>query len=126
MIGVMAPKRDAVERIATSFQDTDFWPSTVVQSDEGTIHFSSDTRVCVCTVHSGKGLEFRVVHIAAADTFRRFKAEQWRMAYTAITRAKTRLMVHYSDSVPSFFEAALAAGAEEDTDDDPSLDDLFH
>jgi superfamily I DNA/RNA helicase len=123
MLGVMCPLRDDLEVVRAAFTGTDLAPHVVYQnSDEGYLPFGSATRICLCTLHSAKGLEFRAAHLAGTDGFRKFRDRQRKMAYTAVTRAKTSLTVYDCGSPPAFIEGALAALAPHRK---PKIDDLF-
>lgn len=60
--------------------------------------FDADCRICVVTVQSCKGLEFRALHWLFVDQ------DGWRItrqrAYTVVTRAKTSLAVYHEGDLP--------------------------
>ena len=68
--------------------------------------FPPDKQVLVSTFHAAKGLEFRALHLAACDERKSFGNNR-RMAFTAVTRAKTALSVYHCDDLHGYFEAAL-------------------
>jgi superfamily I DNA/RNA helicase len=71
--------------------------------------FDPEYPVWVSTVHSAKGLEFRAVHLLTSNFIENFKAYSRRLAFTAVTRAKTALVIYFDAELPPFFAAALAA-----------------
>lgn len=123
LLGVVCPRNEDLETIWRWLDQSELSPLLVLQSSrEGYVPFSPDRRVCLCTVHSAKGLEFRALHIASAENIGIFK-HQRNVAYMAVTRAKTSLSVYSSSELPGFLEAALASV---DTPPSlPSLEDAF-
>lgn len=81
-------------------------------------------RVICVTLHGGKGLEFRAVHLLGSDLITRFP-HQKRMDYTAITQAKTALTVYHVGHLPGCFAKALAALKPQLVGPDSDLSDLF-
>jgi len=64
--------------------------------------------IWVSTVHSAKGLEFRCVHLLAAETIAKFTDRSRRVAFTAVTRAKTALIIYHEADLPPLLAGALA------------------
>ncbi|TET35475.1 MAG: RNA helicase [Planctomycetota bacterium] len=106
LLGVICPRKEELQLIGDLIEDTSLWAVTTCQSSEGHISFGPDTRICICTLHSAKGLEFRALHIAGSEYIKRF-SNQRNMAFTAVTRAKTSLSIYYSDNLPGYLEQAL-------------------
>ena len=117
LIGVLVPENADVPRVKLKLDSTDF--ANVVgyhartDSDRS---FSSHHRVCVITINSAKGLEFRAAHLMFAEKLRNARPEK---LFTAVTRAKTSLSAYCTGAVPQLLDAAFAEPAE------PTLDDLF-
>ncbi len=112
LIGVLCPRHDELAALRASFGDSDLDPITVYQdADENYVAFRTDARICVCTLHSAKGLEFRAVHIVGAEHIKVFRRSQHRVAFTGGTRAKTALAFYHSRPLPSYLEGAIAAAA---------------
>ena len=82
----------------------------------------ADKRVLAMTFHSAKGLEFRALHLVACEQLARFKNSR-RLAFMAVTRAKTSLSVYHTGELPPFFDAALRV--LEPPSEPPTLDELF-
>lgn len=123
MLGVMCPLRDDLQAVRAAFVGSDLESQLVYQnSDDGYVAFSPATRICLCTLHGAKGLEFRAAHLAGSEGLLKFRERQRKMAYTAVTRAKTSLSIYDSGKLPSYVEGALAAIAPRTK---PKLDDLF-
>lgn len=70
--------------------------------------FDPTLPIWVSTVHSSKGLEFRCAHVVAADLFAEFHEHERRVAFTAVTRAKTALAIYHDQPLHPFFASALA------------------
>ncbi len=122
LLGVIVPRRDDMERVWEGLSASDIGSLCVHQSSQSGYEAFGDRRICVCTIHSAKGLEFRAVHIPACEGIKRF-ATQRRMMFTAITRAKTSLSIYYSEDLPGYLESALVA--VKPPSGSPKLADLF-
>lgn len=78
-------------------QDPDLAPISIIQRSESYQAFGPDSLVRVMTVASAKGSEFRAVHLLAAEEFSTGMRE---LAFTAVTRAKTELVLYHSAALP--------------------------
>ena len=85
--------------------------------------FSPDRQVVLSTIMGAKGLEFRAVHILAADALKRFQTQR-NLTYTAVTRTKTSLSVYHRENLAGYFEKGLRA-CEPVKPAEPTLDELF-
>ncbi|WP_418320467.1 ATP-binding domain-containing protein [Piscinibacter sakaiensis] len=106
IFGVLVPLRKDVEQVV------DLLLAAAELSGQVTNAMSKDfdptLPVWVSTVHSSKGLEFRGVHVVAADTMAEFREHERRVVFTAVTRAKTALNIYHDQPLHAFFAAALA------------------
>lgn len=110
LLGVMAPKKEDVAVIATELRGAGFGDLISVQTeDEGYLPFDPARPVCVSTVHAAKGLEFQAVHFAASETVRSSGSSQKRLAFTAVTRAKSSLSIYHDDAMPGYLSSAVAS-----------------
>ncbi|WP_139247024.1 ATP-binding domain-containing protein [Hyphomicrobium sp. NDB2Meth4] len=108
LIGVFAPYRADVEYIASALSQAGYGELLAAQgSEDGFIHIDPTRPIFVSSVHAAKGLEFRAVHFAAAETVKKARAEQKRVAFTAVTRAKTSLTVYHDGPLPGWFDKAV-------------------
>lgn len=125
LLGVISPCNDEAKVAWQAIQASELGEVAVFQNfDEGYVPFRPEHRICVCSVHSAKGLEFRALHVVALDTVERHPAsKRHNMYYTAITRAKTSLSLYHSGSLPGYVESAIAAGEPRRTP--PTLSQLF-
>lgn len=122
MLGVISPGRDTALRIWERLMDSDLAALAVLQIGGDHSPFEPEKRICVATVHSAKGLEFRALHVAECNQFAG-KAYERNMAYTAITRAKTSLSLYFSEPLPGYLEKALLA--LKPLSDLPHVEDVF-
>jgi len=122
LIGVICPQRSQVTDIWSAIQRS-FPGVAVLQSNQdGYVKFEEETRICVCTIHSAKGLEFRALHIAGCESLNRFPLSL-NVIFTAITRTKTSLSLYYTRSLLGSVEGAFARLAPPQAA--PTLDELF-
>lgn len=105
-IGVLVPHRKDIEKVVQQLLST---PALAGQITNAMAKdFDPTLPVWVSTVHSSKGLEFRCVHLIAADLFAGFHEHERRVAFTAVTRAKTALTIYHDQPLHAFFASALA------------------
>ncbi|MBR1203306.1 MULTISPECIES: UvrD-helicase domain-containing protein [unclassified Bradyrhizobium] len=87
---------------------------SVRQRQEEYQAFGPDSLIRVMTVASAKGSEFRAVHLIGAEDYGTNRRE---LAFTAVTRAKTEVILHHSKSLKGHMKPA--------GEKLPSIDDLF-
>jgi superfamily I DNA/RNA helicase len=108
LLGIVCPKRTDAIRVWELLESSSLATNAVLQLSGQYRPFSSTTRLCVCTLHAAKGLEFRTLHMVGCSSFMKFSGNRRNLVYTAVTRAKTSLSVYYSGRIPAFLEQALA------------------
>lgn len=107
-LGVICPRAVDVRNVATALNERGLGSLLCVQDrDAGYQSIRADKPIWVSTVHGAKGLEFRAVHFAAAETTASAGAGQKRLAYTAVTRAKTALSIYHEGHLPTYLDAAV-------------------
>ncbi len=121
-IGIIAPKKEDMLRIANALYDSDLADLCVSQGGGESIEFTPDKPICICTIHAAKGLEFRATHILGAEKMRNFSNNK-NLAFTAVTRTQTALAIYYSGTLPGFLDQALISLDGEPKDFE--LTDLF-
>lgn len=125
IIGVLCPRRADLRRVWAEIASSSVRADAQLQQyANGYEEFDAGRRVIVTTTHGAKGLEFRALHLLGMDQIGRFKGKQRRLAYTAVTRAKTSLSVYHDHGLPGYLERGLEAAAGT-TVDPPKLADLF-
>jgi DNA helicase IV len=107
-LGVICPRAAEVRVIATALEQAGLGDLLCVQDREARYQaIQADKPIWVSTIHGAKGLEFRALHFAAAETTTSHGAGQKRLAYTAVTRAKTALSVYHDGHLPGYLDAAV-------------------
>jgi DNA helicase IV len=107
LLGVVCAKKEDLLRIWTAIESSTLASQSVLQLAGKYKPFDPNTRICVCTLHAAKGLEFRALHLAGCDGFTKFP-NQRNLVYTAVTRAKTSLSIYHCGKIPAFLEKAIA------------------
>lgn len=80
-------------------------------------------RIYVAHLREIKGLEFRTIHLCLMQHLHKLGENQKRIAYTAVTRAKTTVSVYFTGKIPGYLEQAQVA--IEPPKPKPPLADLF-
>lgn len=114
LIGVLFPTNDEVNEFCLKAKSTAELAKALyrVKDEEGV--WSGETRIIASTIHSAKGLEFRAVHIGGCESLLRSGREnQKRLAFTAVTRAKTSLCFYWTGSVPPYLTDAIQRADDE-------------
>lgn len=111
LIGVLTPRGEELGEIVSALSADPALANKFTNAHDR--NFDSSKPIWVCKAHSAKGLEFRCVHLVAADMVARFHEHERRLAFTAVTRAKTSLVVYHQDELHAFFAAALASPPKE-------------
>ena len=79
------------------------------EDDYGYVPFTSDSRICVCTLHSAKGLEFRALHLGGMGSGQR----RPRFKEICVTRGSPEQKLHLPcitpGDLPGYLEGAYAA-----------------
>lgn len=123
MIGVLCPRAEDLKAVAERLAASEIAEEVQVQRAGSYTSIIAGRSVVVTTVQGAKGLEFRAVHLMAADKLKKF-ATQRNLTYTAVTRAKTTLVVYHGEGLAGYFEKGLKA-CEIRKPVEPNLKDLF-
>ncbi len=123
MIGVLCPRAEDLKAVAATLFASTLSNEVQVQQAGGYTPMDESYPIVVSTVQGAKGLEFRAVHLMAADKLKNF-ATQRNLTYTAVTRAKTTLVVYHDAALAGYFEKGLKA-CEIVKPVEPDLKDLF-
>lgn len=116
LIGVFAPNRNDASQIAEILTSRGYGKMMTVQvGADGYLEMDPERPICVSTVHGAKGLEFRSVHFASAETVVSHGASRKRLAFTGVTRAKSSLTIYHNSPLPTFFNAAVARWRDDPT-----------
>ena len=107
-LGVITPRANEARTIAASLRTRGLGGLLCVQDREtGYQPITEERPIWVSTVHGAKGLEFRAVHFAGAELCVSAGSGQKRLAYTAVTRAKTALSVYHDGHLPNYLDSAV-------------------
>jgi superfamily I DNA and RNA helicase len=123
MIGVLCPRAGDLKMVAELLDASKIAGQVQIQRAGAYTPIAADRPVVVTTVPGAKGLEFRAVHLMAADKLKKFRTQK-NLTYTAVTRAKTTLVVYHNVGLAGYFEKGLNA-CEITTPVEPDLKDLF-
>lgn len=123
-IGVLAPRRADVNEVYEFLSSSKVGDKVQLQKyEDGYESLSRSTPIIVSTMHAAKGLEYRAVHVFALEQVKKLDNAQ-RLAFTAVTRAKTSLVLYYNANPPGYIERGLVAVDGRPTKP-PVLADLF-
>lgn len=93
-IGVLTISGEVRDRFWNRLvQRGDLSDCSIRQRQDEYLPFGPETQIRVMTIHSAKGSEFRAVHVLESENFGTYMRE---LAFTAVTRAKTEVILHHS------------------------------
>lgn len=106
LIGIVVQRKEDCDLVADLLEDIEKFEGKVgvFHSDIKNRRFDSGWKICVLTLQSCKGLEFRALHWLFVDEDTRLSRSA---AYTVVTRAKTSLNVYHHGQVRSFLAGAF-------------------
>ena len=108
-LGIICPRSDDARMVARQLGKGPLAGLLCHQdSAEGYQQIQAGKPIWISTVHGAKGLEFRAVHFVSAEGAARVGPAQKRLAYTAVTRAKTALSVYHERHLPPYLASAVA------------------
>ncbi len=108
-VAVLCPRREELFTVIELLRASSVSSRCTFSTNDETLQFSDDKPIVVCTAHLAKGLEFTCVHILGSEFFGNFRDKQKKLAYTAITRAKTSLRIYHENTLPRALDRARAA-----------------
>jgi superfamily I DNA/RNA helicase len=121
LLAVAAPRkqdRDFLrERLETSALASFILPHRESGSDD------VSRQIYIAHLTEIKGLEFRTIHLGLMQHLHKLRESQKRIAYTAVTRAKTTVSMYFTGRIPGYLEQAQSA--VEPPRPKPPLADLF-
>jgi len=107
LLGVLVPKTGDLREVADTLRQSTIGSLVTTQSAaDGYVALDPARPIVVSTIHGAKGLEYRSVHVAAAETLRNFALNR-NLVYTAATRAKTALSFYHSAPLLGYLEQAF-------------------
>ncbi|MHC2068122.1 UvrD-helicase domain-containing protein [Bremerella sp. T1] len=105
-IGILCPKKEQMSTVWEVISSSAHGGNAFLLHGSASDTFPADKRIIVSTFHAAKGLEFRALHLAGCELLQKFGNNR-KMAFTAVTRAKTALSIYHTDDLHGYFEAAL-------------------
>lgn len=123
IIGVLCPRAAELAEVVELLTHSEIADHVQVQRSGAYKAIAPERCVMVTTVQGAKGLEFRAVHIFAAEKIKNYKVQR-NLTYTAVTRAKTTLFVYHQDGLAGYFEKGLRA-CKISKPIEPDMKDLF-
>lgn len=122
-IGVLCPRREDVNAIWSVIVASPVGSRAVLVNESDTTVFTDEKPIIVTSFHSGKGLEFRALHLACCEALKKFPNNR-KLAFTAVTRAKTALSLYHTEPIHGYLEAAINTANQAELAN-PTVDDLF-
>lgn len=110
-IGIFCGKKDSLAELRERFNATDLADSVCVHKLDENASFNGGKLIHILTIHGAKGTEFRAVHLYGTEELAHYPLNRSRLAYTAITRAKTSLNAYRTGSTSPQLENAFSEPA---------------
>ncbi|UWE15238.1 UvrD-helicase domain-containing protein [Herbaspirillum huttiense] len=107
-IGVICGARETLSELRARFDKTELADLVHVHKVDKNATFNSERRIHVMTIHGSKGTEFRAVHMYGVEELEPFPQRRTRLAYTAVTRAKTSLNAYRTGPTSHALENAFS------------------
>jgi superfamily I DNA/RNA helicase len=120
LLAIAAPRKQDRDFLRSQLEDSALSPFVLPHRRSGGTPLQ---RIYIAHLTEIKGLEFRTIHLGLMQHLHRLGENQKRIAYTAITRAKTTVSIYFSGRIPGYLEQAQAE--IEPPKPKPSLVDLF-
>jgi superfamily I DNA/RNA helicase len=105
LLGVACPRNEEVDKLREALLASAI-SGQLLEEGELFNTLDPEQRIVVCSMHDTKGLEFRALHLAFAEFLKKMGPGQKRLAFTAVTRAKTSLSVYNVAPLPGYMEQA--------------------
>jgi len=115
-IGILCGKKETLSELRELFNKTELSNSVFVHGVDSDAVFGGARNIHVLTIHSAKGTEFRAVHIYGAEELANYPLNRTRIAYTAVTRAKTALTAYRTGPTSASLQNAFAQPVSFDLD----------
>lgn len=116
-IGIFCGKNESISELKDRFASTELAGKICYHGLDEDSGFLGGHRIHVLTIHSAKGTEFRAVHLYGAEELARHPLNRTRLAYTAITRAKTSLNAYRTGDTNPRLENAFTEDTHFEAED---------
>jgi superfamily I DNA/RNA helicase len=121
LLAVAAPRIADRDFLRAELEKSDLAPQILPHRKSGSD--DPNQRIYIAHLREIKGLEFRTIHLGLMQHLHKLGPNQKRIAYTAITRAKTTVSIYFTGKMPGYLEQAQVA--VEAPKPKPPLGDLF-
>lgn len=121
LLAVVGPRKEDSNFLREQLEASALSPYILPRRKAGSD--DANQRIYVAHLREIKGLEFRTIHLARMQYIHRLGSSQKRIAYTAITRAKTTASFYFTGKLPGYLEQARVV--IEPPKPAPPLQDLF-
>ena len=121
LLAVAAPRKIDRDFLRARLESSELAPFILPPRKAGAD--DENQRIYIAHLSEIKGLEFRTIHLGLMQHLHKLRENQKRIAYTAITRAKTTVSIYFTDKIPGYLEQAQAV--IEPPKPKPPLKDLF-
>src|SRR5439155_446174 len=106
LLAVAAPRIADREFLRERLEASELSPFVLPHRESGSD--DPNQRIYIAHLYEIKGLEFRTIHLGLMQHLHKLRENQKRIAYTAITRAKTTVSIYFTGSIPGYLEQARA------------------
>lgn len=107
LLAVVGPRKADRDFLRNELEASELAPFILPHRESGSI--DPNRRIYIANILEIKGLEFRTIHLALMQHLQVMGKNQKRIAYTAITRAKTTVSVYFAGNIPGYLEQARVA-----------------
>lgn len=121
LLGVAAPRKQDRDFLRDRLEASALAPFVLPHRQAGSE--DSSQQIYIANLVEIKGLEFRAIHLGLMQHLYKLGENQKRIAYTAVTRAKTTVSIYFAGKLPGYLEQAQVA--IEPPKPKPPLADLF-
>lgn len=115
-IGIVCGTREALADVKARFASTSLADKIAVHGLDADSSFHGERPIHALTIHAAKGTEFRAVHMFATEDLLTFPLNRTKLAYTAITRARTALNAYRTGETNVALENAFTEPTHFDLD----------
>ncbi len=121
LLAVAAPRIADREFLRERLEASELSPFVLPHRESGSD--DPNQRIYIAHLYEIKGLEFRTIHLGLMQHLHKLRENQKRIAYTAITRAKTTVSIYFTGKIPGYLEQARVV--IEPPKPKPPIEDLF-
>ncbi len=106
LLAVAGPRKKDRDFLRERLEASELAPLLLAHRKSGSD--DPNQRIYISHLLEIKGLEFRTIHLGLMQYLHRLGPNQKRIAFTAITRAKTTVSIYFTGKIPGYLEQAQA------------------